>query len=302
MAWQPAADWAKHKLLVLRAADKLGRSRGRMRLLDRLCRPAPPPLTPDLRRWESAELAAMWIGHATVLLRIAGMNVLTDPVFSSRIGLGLGLVTAGPARHIAPALPLEQLPPLDLVLVSHAHYDHLDRPTLVRLSKRLPVITSEHNSDLIRDLGFGNITELRWGESMQVGPLRITTQKVVHWGARTFYDTWRGFAAFLLEAGRRRVLFGGDSGYHQLFRAIGKVDLACVGLGGYNPYLHAHANPEQAWEMANHLRAEHILPMHHSVFRLSREPMHEPIERFLTAAGHDADRIVVHQVGGQWML
>lgn len=300
MAWRPAADWAKHKLLLLRAADALGRGRGRMRILDHLCRPDPPPLVPDLRNWESADLAAVWIGHATVLLRIGGVTILTDPVFTNRIGLGLGLITAGPARHIAPALSLEQLPPLDMILVSHAHYDHLDRPTLARLSKRLPVITSRHNSDLIRDLGFGSISELRWGEALQLGPLRITSRQVVHWGARTFYDTHRGFAAFLLEAGRRRVLFGADSGYHEHYRDIGKVDLACVGLGGYEPYLHAHANPEQAWEMVNHVRAEHILPMHHSVFRLSHEPMHEPMERFLAAAGREADRIIVRQVGGQW--
>ncbi len=259
-----------------------------------------PSLRPDLDLWQKQELGAIWIGHATVLLRIGGLNVLTDPVFSPRVGVGLGLVTGGPLRQIAPALALRQLPKLDLILVSHAHFDHLDRPTLARLPKSIQVITAPHNQDLIRDLGYKSVTELQWGQHVHFNGLRVTAQEVKHWGARTFYDAHRGYCAFLLEAGRRRVLYGGDTAYGEHFRSVGPVDLACLGIGAYNPYVAAHATPEQAVQMADDVKASFVLPMHHSTFRLSHEPMHEPFERFMEAIGKDGDRVAVRAVGGQW--
>src|SRR6185369_15865072 len=116
-------------------------------------------------------------------------------------------------------------------------------------------------------------------------------QKVQHWGARTFYDHHRGFNAYLIEGDGKRILYGGDTAYHTGFKGIGKVDLAIFGIGAYDPYIQAHATPEQAWDMANHVRAERLLPMHHSTFRLSHEPMGEPIQRLLDAAGKDPERI-----------
>ena len=116
-----------------------------------------------------------WIGHATVLLRVGDLTILTDPVLSNRVGVGLGLITGGPHRLIAPALSVRELPPIDLILVSHAHFDHLDRPTLCRLPKETPVITAHHTLDLIRDLGFRRIAELQWGESIEVSGVNITT-------------------------------------------------------------------------------------------------------------------------------
>jgi L-ascorbate metabolism protein UlaG (beta-lactamase superfamily) len=187
-----------------------------------------------------------------------------------------------------------------LILVSHAHFDHLDRPTLQRLPKHVPVITSHHTHDLIKDLGFKTVTELQWGEHLQVGPLNVTARQVKHWGARTFYDHHRGFNAYLIEGEGKRVLYGGDTAYHEGFREIGKVDLAIFGIGAYDPYIAAHATPEQAWMMADHVKADHVLPMHHSTFKLSHEPMHEPIERLMQAAGRLVDRIVAHEIGATW--
>src|SRR5688500_6570803 len=200
MSWKTFADWAKRRPMTLKLADRLGRSRGRLRLLDRFSTPAPSPLRPDLTRWNDHELAAAWIGHATVLLRVGGQTILTDPVLSNRVGIGLGLFTAGPRRFCAPALSVKELPPIDLVLVSHAHFDHLDRPTLARLRKSTRVICPDGTSELIRDLGFRDVTELRWGESAVHDSLTITSRKVAHWGARTFFDHHRGFCAFLLES------------------------------------------------------------------------------------------------------
>lgn len=299
--WRRCANWAKQRPLTLRLADRLGRSRGRLRLLDGLNPPQGPRFKPDLKGWEDYELAACWIGHATVLLRVNGTTILTDPVMSNRIGVGLGLMTGGPRRLVGPALTARELPKIDLILISHAHFDHLDRPTLVRLPKRTPVVTADQTQDLIRDLGFRDVTELHWGDEIELEKgLRLTARKVAHWGARTFYDMHRGFNAYLIEAGKRRVLYGGDTAYFDGFKDIGKVDLAVFGIGAYDPYIAAHANPEQVWEMANHVRADRILPMHHSTFRLSFEPTSEPMERMLTAAGKDAQRVCVREVGGMW--
>lgn len=300
--WRNITDFIKRRESFLRLADLLGRGRGRLRFFDHVNPPPPAPLKPDLVRWHDSEMAAAWIGHATILLRINGRAILTDPVMSNRVGIGLGLLTGGPRRLFAPALTIRQLPPIDLLLISHAHYDHLDRPTLVKLDKNVPVITAPGTRDLIRDLGYRHITELRWGQSHVLRDLNITACRVAHWGSRTFFDHHRGYNGYVIEGGNRRILYGGDSAFGTHFKELGKVDLAILGIGGYNPYLAAHATPEQAWEMANHVRADFILPMHHSTFRLSLEPSHEPIERLLTAAGPDASRIILHQIGGQWSI
>ncbi len=298
--WRRVADWAKHQPLVLRVAGRLGRGRGRLRLLDQFGRVPRVGGAPDFGRWAEYDLAAVWIGHATVLLRVGGLTILTDPVLSDRVGLGLGLMTGGPRRLVAPAVLASELPKLDLILVSHAHFDHLDRPTLNRLPKDVPVITSQHNADLIGDLGFRQVRELRWGEWIDISGVRITAWEVVHWGARTVLDAHRGCCSFVIEAGRRRVLYGGDTAYGEQFRGVGKVDLAVLGIGGYNPWIGGHATPDQAWLMADQARADFILPMHHSTFRLSHEPVNEPLERLFTAAARDRDRIVGHEPGRLW--
>ena len=139
MSWRTWTDRLKHSEPTLRFADWLGRGRGRLRWFDHLHTPARPRKI-DLSRWETQPLGAAWIGHATVLIRIGGMTVLTDPVLSNRVGLGFGLITGGPHRFLQPSLPLRELPKVDLILISHAHFDHLDRPTLHRLPKQKIVL------------------------------------------------------------------------------------------------------------------------------------------------------------------
>lgn len=299
-SWRNFADWAKHQPAVLRLADQLGRSRGRLRLLDDLHPPPPAPRKPSLQTWESQSLAAIWIGHATVLLRINGKTILTDPVFSSRVGLGLGMLTIGPKRWLAPAMSIGELPPIDLILISHAHFDHLDRPSLVKLPRRTPVVTASNTSDLLLDLGYRNVTELKWGQSFRMDSLEVTATSVKHWGARTFYDLHRGYNGYVLRSADHRVLYAGDTAYHEEFVKQHPVDLAILGIAAYDPYIAAHATPEQAWQMAGHARARFVLPIHHSTFRLSHEPMDEPLQRLLKAAGEPADRIIIREIGGQW--
>jgi L-ascorbate metabolism protein UlaG (beta-lactamase superfamily) len=300
MTWRTYTDLLKHNRLALRIADRLGRGRGTFRWLDALADPPPPRLKPDLSNWHRHNLAAAWIGHATVLLRIGGMTVLTDPVFSTRIGLGMGLFTAGPMRKFAPALAIDELPRLDLILISHAHFDHLDRPTLARLPKNVQVVTSWQTRDLLDDLGFQNVTELHWGERLTIGPLTIRAHEVRHWGARVFFDEHRGYNAYFLETDHRRVLYAADTAYGNHFRNAGKVDLGIFNISAYNPYIQAHAAPEQVWQMAADLPTRFVLPAHHGTFNLSHEPMDEPLRRLLAAAGNDADRIIIREVGEMW--
>jgi len=295
-------DYLKQRQWALQLAEQLGRGRGQMRWLDQLNPPPVATIRPNLAGWEDRELSAVWIGHATLLLRIGEMTILTDPVFGNRIGLGLGLGTLGPRRHQAAALTMTQLPKIDLILSSHAHFDHLDRPSLARLDKKTPILMASQTRDLVWDLGFRNVTELRWGEKARFRDLTITARQVQHWGARTFIDSHRGYNAYLLEAGKRSILFGGDSAYQEWFQDIGGVNLAILGIGAYDPYIRAHSSPEEAWKMANHAHADFVMPMHHSTFKLSHEPMAEPIERMLEAAGNEAQRIVARAAGGTWTL
>jgi glyoxylase-like metal-dependent hydrolase (beta-lactamase superfamily II) len=145
--WRLISNAAKRQPATLRLADFLGRGRGRFRFLDAINPPARAKHKPNLSNWNNVDLAACWIGHATVLLRVGGMTLLTDPVLFNKVGVGLGLMTGGPRRLIAPALRVRELPKIDLILISHAHFDHLDRPTLQRLPKHVPVITSHHTHD-----------------------------------------------------------------------------------------------------------------------------------------------------------
>ncbi len=266
----------------------------------------PAPQVPNLGAWSGKGLHAAWICHSTVLLSLDGFTILTDPVFSTRIGIGLGPFVLGMKRLVKPAVDLRELPAPDLILLSHAHMDHLDRPSLRKLEdRRTTVITAARTSDLVRVSRYGAVHELNWGESRQVGPANIRAFEVKHWGARTRTDVYRGYNGYLIEAGRHRVVFGGDTAYTDLFRNLRSskpVDLAIMPIGAYDPWIHAHCNPEQALAMANHAGAEFVLPVHHRTFKLSNEPYGEPIERLLAASGSAEHRIPVREIGGEFHL
>jgi len=247
-------------------------------------------------------LVASWLGHATTLMRLGDKWILTDPVFSGRIGVRIGARTFGVPR-LLPAVDPALLPPLDLILISHAHFDHLDRPSLACLaSQHTQVITATNTSRLIPG-GFGSVTELPWDESLQVGPLTIRAMRPNHWGARTAWDRHRGFNSYVLETKDRRVLYAGDTAFTENFADVcGKqgVDLTLFGIGAYNPWIRAHANPEQVWEMHNAAGGNFLLPIHHSTFKLSDEPLDEPMQRLEAAAAHDRARIVAPGLGALW--
>ena len=267
---------------------------------------AQPDLKPDPARWADTGLHAAWLGHSTVLMKIDGFTILTDPVFSLRAGLHFGPVTLGVKRRTAAALELAKLPKIDLVLLSHAHMDHFDLPSLRRLENRsTTVITAEKTSDLIRVGRYGQVHEIGWSAERHVGPAVVRGLEVNHWGARVRTDTYRGYNGYLIRVGRYRVLFGGDTAETDRLRGVGGsrgVDLAIMPIGAYNPWIRFHCTPEQAWRMAGDARAERFMPVHHSTFQLSREPAGEPIERLQYAAGREAGRIVLTRIGAEFRL
>ena len=264
------------------------------------------PFTPAPRDWPDRGLHAAWLGHSTVLLKLDGVTVLTDPVFSKRAGIWLGPVTLGLKRLVAPALTLRSLPSIDVILLSHAHMDHFDVPSLRRLAnRRTTIITAPRTADLLCRRRYAGIRELGWGQSTRTGPLEFRSIPVRHWGARMRRDTYRGYNGYTIEAGRYRVLFGGDTAMTHTFRDLRSArpfDLAMMPVGAYNPWIHAHCTPEQAWQMAGDAGFEHFLPIHHQTFRLSREPYLEPIERVYGAAGRHAERVAISAIGQDFHL
>jgi L-ascorbate metabolism protein UlaG (beta-lactamase superfamily) len=268
--------------------------------------PLPAPSRPNPENWKDGGIHAAWLGHTTVLLRMDGYTILTDPVLGNRIGPDLGLFTLGPERIVAPALRIKQLPKIDLVLLSHAHFDHLDRATLRGLESRgTEVVTATRTSDLLHPTRWSKVREMGWGDRATAGPVELRAFEVNHWGARMQSDRYRGYNGYVLKAGRYRVLFGGDTAVTTGFRAVREsrpFDLAIMPVGAYNPWIHYHCTPEQAWQMAGDAGAEFFLPVHHQTFRLSREPFREPIERVFGAAGNHPDRVAVDRIGREFHM
>lgn len=264
----------------------------------------PAPERPNPKEWSDRGLHAAWLGHSTVLLKVEGTTILTDPVFSTRAGLNFGPLTLGVKRLVAPALEIGELPKIDVVLLSHAHMDHFDIPSLRRLESRgTTVVTAARTADLLRVRRYGLVRELGWEERARVGALDIRAFRVNHWGARMRSDSYRGYNGYTIEAGRYRILFGGDTAMTGAFRALKTsraFDLAIMPVGAYNPWIHYHCTPEQSWQMANDAGAEFFLPVHHQTFVLSREPYFEPIERVYGAAGNHAHRVAVKRIGQEF--
>lgn len=266
----------------------------------------PAPTYPDPSAWPDQGLHATWLGHSTVLLKLDGFTVLTDPVFSARVGLNFGPMTLGIKRLVDVAVPLSNLPPIDLILLSHAHMDHFDLPSLRQLENPgTLVITATRTSDLLRPRRYANVSELGWNETVQAGHARVTAFEVAHWGARMRSDVFRGYNGYLLEAGPHRVIFGGDTAYTESFRLMkssSHIDLAVMPIGAYDPWIRVHCNPEEAFAMANEAGAEFILPVHHQTFQLSREPRFEPIHRLLAATGSSTGRVCLQNIGEEFHL
>lgn len=232
----------------------------------------------------AGQTGVMFLGHSSFLLRIGGRNLLIDPVFATR------LVVLRRQRRAG--VLVRDLPPIDAVLLTHAHMDHLNKPTLRRvaratrrLSGKAPLaIVPRGVGDLVRGLGFARIVELDWWQSTQVGGLTVTATPAKHWGARMFRDVHRGFGGYVVDPGPgsgQAVYHSGDTAWFEGFTEIGKrlhPRVALLPIGAYSPdsYRHVHTSPEDAVRAFVDLGAETMIPMHFGTFPLGREPMEEP--------------------------
>jgi L-ascorbate metabolism protein UlaG (beta-lactamase superfamily) len=273
-------------------------------------RPIPPASArPFPHNWANDHLTAAWLGHSTVLINFFGVTLLTDPVLFPRIGVRLPFVTIGPKRLTQPALQFHELPLIDLLLLSHAHFDHIDTRTLSCFRNSTQVVTARRTSDLLRWTRLRKVTELGWNQSHRVstpaGDLVVTAFRVNHWGARLRYDNYRGYNGYVIERAGHRVVFSGDTAFTKDFDNLrdGRLcDLAIMGIGAYHPWIRSHCTPEQAVAMADMAGAHFIMPVHHQTFELSLEAFREPIERFVSALAASPERIALTEIGETFVL
>jgi len=250
----------------------------------------PPTVTPDLHAPPASGLRVTWLGHSTTVVEIDGQRVLTDPVWSERVTPIRGI---GPHRWFPPPLPLDQLPPIDAVVISHDHYDHLDRPTVVALDARgtrfvVPLGVGAHLE--YWGIPAAHIVELDWWQRVRIGSLEIVSTPARHASGRQLFDRdrtlWCGYA---LVGARHRVYYSGDTGLfpalHEIGRRLGPFDLTMIEIGQYDRgWPDWHSGPEQAVLAHRWVRGRVMLPVHWGLFALAFHGWTEPIERALVAA------------------
>jgi len=247
---------------------------------------------PNIKKWNDTELNIAWIGHSTILINFYGTVILTDPVMLQRIGMKVFGLTFGPKRIIPPALKIDELPKPDIILLSHAHFDHTDYPTLKKITNRFPneiiVVTAKKTKDVIEDLKWKSVTTLDWKETTEICGIKITAIETKHFGWRfpgekdrsRGYKKGRSYNAYLLEKNNKGILFGGDTAMTNKYEIIkGKnINVAIMPIGAYNPWSKVHCNPEEALKMADNIDAKYFIPMHCKTFKLGAEPYDEPID------------------------
>jgi L-ascorbate metabolism protein UlaG (beta-lactamase superfamily) len=269
---------------------------------------APAPLRPHPQQWPNDRITAAWLGHATVLINFYGLNILTDPVFFDRCGIRLPPLTIGPKRYVACALKPAELPRIDLALLSHAHFDHLDLRSLRKVNRDAVVVTAAHTADIFRRIHFREVIELDWGQERTIetahGSITLAAFQLRHWGARMQHDDHRRYNAYVLERSGKRLGYLGDTARTSTHRLAsrGPIDLLLVPIGAYQPWIHAHCTPEEAVAMADEARAQYLMPIHHQTFMLSWEPMEEPVQRFVAALHNAPERVALTQVGQTFEL
>jgi L-ascorbate metabolism protein UlaG (beta-lactamase superfamily) len=238
------------------------------------------PVFPKLQR---GQIGLTWIGHASFLIQTPKHNILVDPNWANWLIVIRRLKRAGLAIH--------DLPNIDLVLITHAHFDHLNRRTLAAIAAQQPIVVPSGVSNLVHDLGFERVHEMNWWDEWEHEGLKITFTPAKHWGARVLHDSHRGYGGYVVEFEGRQVYHCGDSAYFSGFREIGRrlaPEIALLPIGAYDPPSGRdhHMGPEQAVQAFKELQSKLLIPMHFGTYRLSYEPMHEPAERLKLAGAH----------------
>lgn len=236
---------------------------------------------PNFPELTEGQIAITWIGHASFLVQTPEHSILIDPNWAK------WLKVIKRIKH--PGIEIHDLPAIDLVLVTHAHFDHLDRRTLRAVASDQPIAVPHNVGNLVHDLGFNKVHEMRNWESFTHGALKVTMTPARHWGARVLHDSHRGFGGFLVEYAGRTIFHCGDTAYFDGFKEIGdraNIDIAMLPIGAYEAPTKrdVHMNPEQALQAFQELRANTMIPMHFGTFRLSYEPLDEPPRRLMEKA------------------
>jgi L-ascorbate metabolism protein UlaG (beta-lactamase superfamily) len=254
-----------------------------------------PPLEPGTASWT-------WVGHSTYLVRLGGATILTDPVWSAKI--------SRVARRLTPpGLAWNELPKIDVVVISHNHYDHLDAPTIKRLPRETPILCGAGLAGWFRRRGFTEVLELDWWECTEVAGLRFDFVPAHHWSRRGLFDTcatlWGGWVMTAPDG--TRTYHAGDSGYGQRFAQIGQrypgIELAMMPIGAYDPrwfMRSVHMDPAEAVRALDDLGAQRLASMHWGTFILTREPVDEPLERIhkaWTATGRAPEDLWAMAIG-----
>ena len=281
---RPRADWHKRNFLTSVLIPSL--------FVKRADRPAAPQF-PKVRE---GEICITWIGHASFLVQTHEVNVLIDPIWSKWLKVI--------KRLKQPGFEIHHLPAIDFVLVTHAHFDHLDRRTLRRVAANQPIVVPMGVGNLVHDLGFHIVHELDYWQTIELGPLKISLTPCHHWGARFLADLHRDFGGFVIASNGRTIFHCGDSAYFPGFKEIGErynIEVALLPIGAYEAPTgrEVHMNPEEAVKAFLELGAEKLIPMHYGTFRLGFEPLHEPPQRLLAAARTQgvAEKILVMTEG-----
>ncbi|MFZ1289057.1 MAG: MBL fold metallo-hydrolase [Melioribacteraceae bacterium] len=248
---------------------------------------------PTPENWKNDQINIAWIGHSTILINFYGTIILTDPILLNRIGANILGISFGPTRLTPPALSFDEIPKPDIILLSHAHFDHMDYNSLKKITNKFPnqieAITAYLTKDVIEDLKWKSISVIDWNEEIEIFNIKFTAIEVEHFGwrvpwekdrSRGYLKDGRSYNAYLIEKNGKSILFGGDTRNTKKLEILKEKnpDIAIMPIGAYNPWTYAHCNPEEALQMAENIGSKYFIPIHTKTFKLGAESFEEPID------------------------
>lgn len=272
---------------------------------------------PEPDTWSNNKLTLSWIGHSTILINIFGKWIITDPVLFDRVGVYLFGGTIGPTRLTPPALDKQDFPKPDIILLSHAHMDHTDYPTLKYFAEKYPnqidVVTAYLTKDVIDDLDWKSINVMDWNDEITLQGIRFRANEVKHFGwrfpwekdrSRGYMKDGRSFNSYVIDYGGKKVLFGGDTAMTNKFQNLKSenIDVAIMPIGAYNPWVRNHCNPEEAMKMSSEIGAKYFIPIHTKTFKQSNEPFAEAIDWMKRDASKFNLQIGLEEIGQTFVL
>ena len=263
----------------------------------------------NLKNFENEDYIA-WIGHATYLIKLGDTTIITDPVFSKN----MGPLIFGPKRYVDPAIELNEIPEVNLFLLTHNHYDHLDYRTIKKFPyKNANVLTPLKLGRYFTKNKFKEVKEMDWYDQTKINNLKITFVPAVHWSKRTLTDTDKTlWGSFLIEYKNKKIFFACDTGYGDIYKELGKkygpIDLTLINIGAYNFYPMSprkdksiyHTNPEEALNIGKDLQSKKVLGMHWGTVVLSLEPILDPPIRFKNSSsqyGYNSEDAIIFKIG-----